>query len=397
MRRGFSKNGSLRTASNVIVLDSGILGEPRGGVVPDIPASETARAAGTTLEELRKKGSRGAAVEEMLKGASGPDPQSFTRREESTGAISLGGAEGGVMAASAMQVLPPGFPKVIITPLASGTRPFGPFIGIRDIMVMHSLIDISGINEISRTVFGNGAAAIAGMVRRNKPMEIKGDNLVATTMLGTTDRGMKFLVPKLREAGYEAIVFHSSGVGGQVMEDMIGRGFFCGVVDLSTNELTDHVCGGFHDAGPHRLETAGRMGLPQVIVPGCVDFFALGARDTVPEKFNGRKMYYHNPAFTLIRPTHDEMRRIGELFVRKLNGAKGPVRVVLPLRGMSISGLEGGSTHDPAGDRVLFDTIEKGLRREIPVIEVDAHVNEERFIDRVVAEFLEIIGKDRLT
>ena len=388
----FLKERILEDGLDVLVLDSGILGEPRGGVVPDIPASETARAAGTTLEELRKKGSRGAAVEEMLKGVAALTAR-LHREGRIHGAISLGGAEGGVMAASAMQVLPPGFPKVIITPLASGIRPFGPFIGIRDIMVMHSLIDISGINEISRTVFGNGAAAIAGMVRRYKPMEIKGDNLVATTMLGTTDRGMKFLVPRLREAGYEAIVFHSSGVGGQVMEDMIGRGFFCGVVDLSTNELTDHVSGGFHDAGPHRLETAGKLGIPQVIVPGCVDFFALGARDTVPEKFNDRKMYYHNPAFTLIRPSAEEMRKIGELFVRKLNGAKGPVRVVLPLRGMSISGLEGGSTHDPGGDRILFDTLKNGLKPEIPVIEVDAHVNEERFIDRVVKEFLEIMGK----
>ena len=177
------------------------------------------------------------------------------------------------------------------------------------------------------------------------------------------------------------------------MEDMIGRGFFHGVVDLSTNELTDHVCGGFHDAGPHRLKTAGNLGIPQVIVPGCVDFFALGARDTVPEKFNGRKMYYHNPAFTLIRPSAEEMRRIGELFVRKLHAAKGPVRVVLPLRGMSISGLEGGSTHDPEGDRILFDTMKNGLDPGIPVIEIDAHVNEERFIDRVVQEFLEIMGK----
>ena len=383
----FLKERILEDGLDVIILDSGILGEPRGGVVPDIPASDTARAAGTTLEELRRKGSRGAAVEEMLKGAAALTAE-LHKEGRIHGVISLGGAEGGVMAASAMQVLPPGFPKIIITPLASGIRPFGPFIGIRDIMVMHSMIDISGINEISRTVFSNAAAAIAGMVRRYKPMEIKGDNLVATTMLGTTDRGMKFLIPKLREAGYEAIVFHSSGVGGQVMEDMIGRGFFCGVVDLSTNELTDHVCGGFHNAGPHRLEAAGNLGLPQVIVPGCVDFFALGARDTVPEKFNGRKMYYHNPAFTLIRPSLEEMQKIGDLFVRKLNEAKGPVRVVLPLRGMSISGLEGGSTHDPGGDRILFDTLKTGLKPDIPVIEVDAHVNEERFTDGVVKDFL---------
>jgi uncharacterized protein (UPF0261 family) len=387
----YLKERILEDGADVLVLDSGILGEPRG-IVPDIPASETARAAGLTLAELRKKGSRGAAVEEMLKGVAAITAR-LHQEGRIHGAISLGGAEGGVMAASAMQVLPPGFPKIIITPLASGMRPFGPFMGIRDIMVMHSLIDIMGINEISRAVFDNAAHAIAGMVRHYRPMEIKGGNLVATTMLGTTDRAMKFLYPRLREAGYEVIIFHSSGVGGQVMEDMIRRGFFCGVVDLSTNELTDHLVGTFHDAGPHRLEAAGSLSLPQVIVPGCVDFFALGARDTVPEKYNGRKMYYHNPAFTLIRPTHDEMREIGRMFVRKLRAARGPVRVVLPLRGMSISGLEGGSTYDPEGDRILYDTISEGLMPEIPVIEVDAHVNEEPFVDRVVKEFLEIMGK----
>ena len=387
----YLKDRILEDGLNVLILDAGILGEPRG-IVPDISASETARAAGFSLEELRRKGSRGAAVEEMLKGVRALTLK-LCQEGKIQGAISLGGAEGGVMAASAMQVLPPGFPKIIITPLASGSRPFGPFIGIRDIMVMHSLIDIAGINEISRTIFDNAGAAIAGMVRRYRPMEMKGDNLVATTMLGTTDRAMKFLAPRLKKAGFEVFIFHSSGVGGQVMEDMIARGFFCGVVDLSTNEVTDHLYGTYHDAGPHRLEAAGKLGIPQVVVPGCVDFFAQGPRNTIPEKWQNRKMYYHNPSFTLVRPTPEEMCLIGEMFVKRLNQAKGPVRVVLPLQGMSISGLKGGSTHDPEGDRALFDTLKRGLSPRIPVIEVDAHVNEERFIDRVVKEFLEIMGK----
>ncbi len=385
----YLKQRILDEGLGVIVLDAGILGEPRG-IVPDIPASETARAAGTTLEELRKKGSRGAAVEEMLKGVRALALRLY-REGRIHGAISLGGAEGGVMAASAMQALPPGFPKVIITPLASGTRPFAPFVGIRDITVMHSLIDIAGINEISRTIFDNAGSAVAGMVRRHRPMEVKGDNVVAATMLGTTDRAMKFLAPRLKSAGYEVVIFHSSGVGGQVMEDMIARGFFCGVVDLSTNELTDHLFGTYHDAGPNRLEAAGKLGIPQVVVPGCVDFFAVGPLPAIPEKWRTRKKYYHNPSITLLRPLPEEMRRIAEMFVDKLNRARGPVRVVLPLRGMSIAGLKGGSTHDPEGDRVFFETLKRGVNPGIPVVEVDAHVNEERFIDRVAKEFLEIM------
>jgi uncharacterized protein (UPF0261 family) len=374
---------------NVLIMDSSILGEPKG-LMPDIPASEIARAGGFTREQLRQKGSRGACVDEMLKGVRAMVSR-LHQEGRIHGAISLGGGIGGIMAASAMQVLPPGFPKLLVTPLASGSRPFGPFVGIRDLTIMHSLIDISGINEISRTIFDNAAGAIAGMVRCYRPMEVKGDNLVATTMLGTTDQAMKFLAPKLKEAGYEVIIFHSSGTGGQVMEDMIGRGFFRGVVDLSPNEVTDNVIQGHHDAGPTRLEAAGKLGIPQVIAMGCCDFFGQGPRDTIPEKWRNRKMYYHNPAFTLIRPSAEEMRLIGETFVRKLNAAKGPVRVVLPLRGMSISGLAGGSTHDPEGDRALFEAMKKGLRPDIPVLEVDAHVNEERFVDRVVEAFLEIM------
>jgi uncharacterized protein (UPF0261 family) len=295
------------------------------------------------------------------------------------------------MAAAAMQVFPPGFPKIIITPLASGVRPFGPFVGIRDIMVMHSLLDIAGINEISRAIFDNASGAISGMVKRYVPMEIKSDNLVAITTLGTTDRAMRFIFNRLKATGYEPIIFHSSGVGGQVMEDMIDRGFLCGVVDLCVNELTDHLVGAFHDAGPHRLEAAGRKGIPQVVVPGCVDFFAQGSADTIPEKWRDRKKYYHNPAFTLIRPSVEEMEEIGRRICGKLNTAKGPIQVVLPLQGLSIGGLKGGTTYDPTGDRALFDAIRKNMRTDIPVIEMDNHINEEPFADRVFQAFEEVM------
>lgn len=376
---------------DVVVLDTGILGEPRG-IEPDIPASQTAEAAGTSLEEVRKKPDRGSAVDEMLKGAKVITAQLY---EEGSihGAISFGGAEGAVMAAAAMQVLPPGFPKVITTPLASGVRPFGPFMGIRDIMVMHSLLDIAGINDISRSIFDNASAAISGMVHQYRPMEVKGDNLVAITTLGTTDKAMRFIFDGLKESGYEPIIFHSSGVGGQVMEDMISRGFFCGVVDLCTNELTDNLVGGFHDAGPHRLEAAGKIGIPQVIVSGCVDFFAQGPPETIPDKWHGRKMYYHNPAYTLIRPTVEEMKEIARRMGRKLNAAKGPVKVVLPLRGMSIGGLEGGTTYDPEGDRAFFETLKKSLSPDIPVVEEEMHVNEKPFADRVLEAFREVMEK----
>ncbi len=388
LRRLIQESG-LDTA----IVDTGILGEPQG-IVPDVTASETAEAAGTTLAALRGKGVRGLAIELMLKGAVAVTARIFAEGRIH-GAISMGGAEGGVMAAAAMQVLPPGFPKIIITPLASGIRPFGPFVGIRDIMVMHSLVDIAGINEISRSIFDNAAAAICGMVKAYRPMAVEHGNLVAVTTLGTTDRALKWLLPMLEEAGYKPVIFHSSGVGGQVMEDMIDRGFFSGVVDMSTNELTDYVVGGgaYHNAGPHRLEAAGRKGIPQVVSTGCMDFFAQGAKENIPEKWRDRKSYYHNPSFTLLRPTSDEMRRIGELLASKLNRAKGPVRVVLPLKGMSIGGVAGGIMHDPEGDRALFDAVRKNLNPAIPITEVEAHVNEKPLVEALAQAFLEIMPR----
>lgn len=387
----YLKNRILEKGLDVVVLDTGILGEPKG-IVPDIPASETALAGGMPLEDVRKKPDRGSAVDEMLKGAKIITDR-LHKEGRIHGAISLGGAEGGVMAAAAMQVLPPGFPKVIITPLASGVRPFGPFVGIRDIMVMHSLLDIAGINDISRSIFDNASAAISGMAHQYAPMEAKGDNMVAITTLGTTDKAMRFIFEGLKELGYEPIIFHSSGVGGQVMEDMIERGFFCGVVDLCTNELTDNLVGGFHNAGDHRLEAAGRTGIPQIIVSGCVDFFAQGPPETIPEKWRGRQMYYHNPAYTLIRPSTEEMREIARRMAKKLNAARGPVKVVLPLRGMSIGGLEGGTTYDPEGDRAFFETLKESLNPDITVVEEAMHINEKPFADRILEAFRGVMEK----
>jgi uncharacterized protein (UPF0261 family) len=375
----------------VVIVDNGVLGEPQG-IVPDYSAYQTAEASGTKLEDVRKEPSRGLAIEHMLEGSKVLTEKLY-KEGKIHGAISIGGAEGGVMAASAMQVLPPGFPKVIITPLASGVRPFGPFVGIRDIMVMHSLIDIAGLNDISRVIFNNAASAISGMVKSYEPIELKGEKNVAISALGTVQKAVNVIFPQLKAAGYEPIIFHANGVGGRVMEDMINRGLFCAVLDLSTNELTDFTVGppAFHNAGPNRLEAAGKKGIPQLIVPGCVDFFAQGAPETIPEKWRDRKKYYHNPKFTLIRPSHEEMKKIAELFCKKLNSAEGPTKVVLPLQGVSIGGIKGGSTYDPEGDKIFFETLKEGLNENIEVIEENMHVNEEGFANRVFKEFMSLL------
>ncbi len=178
------------------------------------------------------------------------------------------------------------------------------------------------------------------------------------------------------------------------MEDMIKKGYFCSVIDLATNEITDNTVGppAFHDAGPNRLETACKKGIPQIIVPGCVDFFAQGAPETIPEKWRNRKKYYHNPKFTLIRPSHEEMEKIAQRFCKKLNSAKGPVKVILPLLGMSIGGVKGGSTYDPEGDKIFFETLKNCLNDDILVVEENLHVNEEAFANRIFNEFISMMN-----
>lgn len=384
----------LQSGVKVLILDNGILGEPQG-IQPDVSARETALAAGTTLEEVRKKQSRGEAIEEMIKGCEVLVRKLF-KEGRIDGAISIGGAEGGVMAARAMQVLPAGFPKIIVTPLASGVRQFGPFVGTRDIMIMHSLVDVVGINDITRNIFDNAVAAIIGMVKKYQLIEIRSQRNVAITALGTVQKAVDFIRIQLQEKGYQPIIFHANGVGGRVMEEFIEQRIFCGVIDLCTNEITNHLVKGFHDAGPFRLEAAGKVGIPQIVIPGCVDFFVYGSAETIPEKWRDRKKYYHNPEFTLIRPSHDEMREIARIFTQKLNNAKGPVSIILPLRGMSIGGLPGGTTHDPIGDRIFFETLKEGLKQSIKIYELDCHINEEFLANKVVEEFLRIMETQKL-
>ena len=187
------------------------------------------------------------------------------------------------------------------------------------------------------------------------------------------------------------IIYHSNGVGGAAMEEMIREGRVHAVLDYTTDELTDHLVGGYHDAGPKRLEAAGERGIPQVVVPGCVDFFVQGARESIPEKWRGRASYYHNPSFTLIRTSREEMAEVGRRMAAKLNAAKGPVAVAVPLGGLSIANLPGKELYDPEGDRLFREALKGGLRKDIPCVEVDAHINDEAFTGRVLEMFFEIV------
>ena len=267
------------------------------------------------------------------------------------GVLCLGGAEGAVLGASAMLSLPIGIPKIIVTPIASGKRRFGPLVGTRDVMVVHSVVDILGLNPISTTIFDNVAAAMAGMLHHGH--RLQGDDgrpRVAITMLGNTTKAVMTIRDALARQGLDSVIFHSNGVGGPAMEELAADGLFVGVIDFTTDELADELVGGFHVGGPERLRRIGRLGLPQVVVPGCIDFTVHGRPEEVPARLQGRPVYTHNPEFTLVRTLPDEMAQLGRIFAERLNEATGPIEVMVPTEGLSIPNVPGGAFWDPAAD-----------------------------------------------
>ncbi len=376
----------------VRVLDSGILGEAND-IVADYDRRTVAIAAGTTIEALREAGTRGKAIEEMLKGVRAITLD-LVREGKIHGVASLGGAEGAVLAAAAMKVLPIGLPKLIVSPLASGHRRFGPFVGTRDTLVMHSIVDIFGLNPISRTVFDNAAAAIAGMAiayEARKPAD-KARKALAATMLGNTTRPLMRIRAQIEALGYDFVIFHANGVGGQAMEELIADGMFDGVLDFTLSEVAGHIAGGYHNAGPTRLDVAGAAGIPQVIVPGCLDFMIFGARTEVPDQFRDRPVYYHNPEFTLVRVTPDEQIAGTRFVAEKLNRARGHVSVIVPLRGGSIMDIAGGAFWLPEVNETCRAILKNGLHESIRYQEVDAHINDDVFADAVLAEMQRVFG-----
>jgi uncharacterized protein (UPF0261 family) len=373
---------------HAIVIDSGILGEP-AGCEPDVSRGEVARAAGRDLEEVRAAGSRGAAVEQMQEGVRVVLDRMWAERRVDS-ALCLGGAEGALLGAAAMAALPVGVPKLIVSPSASGRRPFGPFVGEGDTLVMHSVTDILGLNPISRAVFDNAAAAVVGMARdAGRPAEALGERCVAVTMLGHTTPAVMRMMPPLERAGHEPVVFHANGVGGPAMERLIEAGAISGVIDFTLSELANSMHPtGIHATGPRRLTVAGEHGLPQVVVPGCVDFFNQGAPEELPERYRDRKRYYHNPVATLVRLSAEEEAALGRVIAERLARATGPVRVICPTGGFSLADVPGGDLWDPEADAAFIEALREALPAEIPLEEVDAHVNDPDFAELVADRFL---------
>jgi uncharacterized protein (UPF0261 family) len=379
------------------VVDSGILGEPIGIKLEkgcDVSHAEAALYAGTTIEALRNAGSRGKAVEGM-RTALKKLTLEFYSQGKLDAIVSMGGAEGAVMGAAAMMQLPVGVPKVLVSPIASGKHYFDPMVGTSDIMVVHSIVDILGLNPIATTIFDNVAAALKGMVEHGHklPVPDPAEKYVAVTMLGNTTRAVMALKDRLAEHGYEAVIFHSNGVGGRAMEELAATGHFIGVIDFTTNETFDPMTGGIHDGGPDRLKRIGLLGLPQVVVPGCIDFCVFHA-GAIPQVYQGRPVYDHNPEYTLVRATQAEMVALGHLFADRLNLAKGPLCIAVPTLGLSIPNVPGGPFWDPEADSAFLETLRHGIRKDIPILTYERHVNDPKFGVEVADLFIDLMNKE---
>ncbi|MGH2995807.1 MAG: Tm-1-like ATP-binding domain-containing protein [Gaiellaceae bacterium] len=373
-----------------IVVDSGILGEP--GTSADVSREEVAREAGYELERIQQAGSRGAAVELMEEGVRAVCLRLWLEGRLD-GVLCLGGAEGALLGAAAMHALPVGVPKLIVSPSASGRRAFGPFVGESDVLVLHSVVDILGLNPIARAVFDNAAAAVVGMARdAGRPVQDLSGTSVGITMLGHTTPAVMRIRAALERAGHEPVIFHANGVGGPAMERLVAAGALAGVVDYTLSELANSLMNGLHATGPDRLRVAGAHGLPQVVVPGCVDFFNQGARETVPAEYRARKSYYHNPVATLVRLEPEEMAALGRVVAERLNEARGPVCVLAPTLGFSLADVEGGDLWYPEADAAFLDALGAALRSEFRLELVDTHVNDPAFADLVAERYLAMVS-----
>jgi uncharacterized protein (UPF0261 family) len=380
----------LERGHDVFTVNVGIMSTPQQFPV-DVAADAVALAGGGNLSLLRQSKNRDLAMEVMCRGAASLIPRLFEERRLQ-GIIGMGGGCGTSIVTSAMRALPLGVPKLCVSTLAGGD--VSAYVGTKDIVMFPSLVDIAGINRLSRVVIANAAGALCGMAETQVPSSDQDDApVIAATMFGNTTECVQSCVKLLNEQGFEVIVFHATGKGGQIMETFIEQGYINAVLDLTTTEIADEVCGGIMSAGDSRLTAAGRMGLPQVVSVGCVDMVNFGPRPSIPSRYEqaGRRFYAWNPFNTLMRTNAAENRAIGEVIGSRLNQAKGPVTVLLPLRGLSVLDEEGEPFCDRKSDNILFETLRSTLRPDIEIVEIDAPINNPMFSEKAVKAMNEMI------
>ena len=370
---GFVKDCIEARGHKTLLIDVGVLGEPV--IAPDVKRDKVAKAGGADIKKLIADADRGQAVAAMSKGAAALLP-TLHAEGEFDGVLAMGGTGGTSVACGAMRALPLGVPKVMVSTTAGGD--VSGYVGVRDIVMIPSIVDVAGVNKISREVFARAAGAICGMVEAEVP-PAEDKPLIVASMFGNTTTCVGKATEILEAAGYEVLVFHATGTGGKTMESLIESGQIAGVLDITTTEWADELVGGVFAAGPTRLEAAAKGGVPAIVTPGCLDMANFNAPDTVPEKFAGRTFYQHNPNVTLMRTNVEECTRLGEILAEKVNLSTAPVTVLIPKKGISMIDLAGKDFYLPEANQALFDALTSNLKDCVPVLELDCDINDETF------------------
>ncbi|SBW12655.1 conserved hypothetical protein [uncultured Alphaproteobacteria bacterium] len=377
-----------RGGLDLLVIDVGVLGTP--GMTADVDRAAVARAGGREIADFRSGEHKDAAMQAMADGAARLVAE-IAAREPVAGIFGMGGSGGTAIATAAMRELPIGVPKVMVSTVGGGD--VAAFCGGKDVIFFPSIVDVAGLNRVSARIYANAANAMVGMATA-PPIEIAQTRpLLAASMFGSTTPCVTAVQEAMEAAGYEVLVFHATGTGGRSMEALANQGLLAGVMDITTTELADNLCGGVMDAGPERGLAAPRAGLPTLLVPGCVDMANFWGIDTVPPVHRDRHLYRWNPNVTLLRTDAAENREIGRRIAAAANAATGPVAVLLPLKGVSVLDAEGGEFHDPDADAACFDAIRETLKPGVPLYEFDLHVNDPRFAAEIAARMLALLGQ----
>jgi len=359
-------------------------------VTPQVTNRDLAEAIGADIDDIIAKRDRATATAVLSRGMETLIPKLYAEGKFD-GIISIGGSGGTSLATPAMRALPIGVPKVMVSTMASGD--VSPYVGTSDIIMIPSVVDVEGLNDISKKIFSNAVNALVGMVQNQKEIASEGKPLLAATMFGVTTPCIKTAKAYLEEQGYEVLVFHATGTGGQCMEALIKDGFIKGVLDITTTEWCDEVVGGVLAAGPDRLSAAGKAGIPQVVSVGALDMVNFGPWDTVPGQVKDRNLYKHNPTVTLMRTTAEELKEIGGKIAEKLNEAKGATTLMLPLKGVSAIDVEGAPFYDAEADAALFDTLRTQINDKVELIEMDNAVNDDDFALAAAKKLIELLNK----
>ncbi len=385
----FIKREIEKRGHQTLMINTGVLGEPL--FKPDISANEVAGAGNSSLKELRRAADKSFAMSVMTKGISVIMKDLYQKGKIDAG-FSMGGSNGTMIGTSGLQALPLGIPKVMVSTVASGDT--HPYVGISDIVMIPSILDVAGVNRISAKIYSNAVGAIVGMLESEIP-PIETRPLITASMFGNTTVLVNQCQKLLEKQGFEVLVFHATGAGGKTMESLIDQGYITGgVLDVTTTELADELAGGVLTAGPTRMDAAAKWALPQIIAPGCLDMVNFWGPATVPEKYRDRLFYYWNDNITLMRTTPEENEKLGRILAEKANRSKGETAIFLPMQGVSELDAPGKEFWWPEANQALFNAIKKYIKPSIAVYELDCNINDVKFAEAVTSKLIKMIQNE---